>query len=110
MIITKAENIAYFDIDNTLMQRVPKGLGLELDYYGTQWFIEPLDGNIEFMKSLKARGYYIIVHSGNGWQHATKVLEVLQLTQFVDEVKSKGQKYCDDQPVEEWFGPRIFFK
>lgn len=109
--ITTAENIAYVDIDQTLITKVDNKTGsLALDYYGTPWVVFPKKANIDFMKSLKARGYYIIVHSANGWQHAQKVIEVLDLNQFVDEIKTKPQKYIDDESVENWFGPRIFFE
>lgn len=112
MIVTKAENVAYIDIDNTLIRKAntndlfPK----LLDYYGNNWNIIPKYDNIQFLKSLKSRGYYIIVHSANGWQHALNVVNLLELTEFVDEIKTKPQKYVDDEPVENWFGPRIYFE
>lgn len=110
--ITKNENIVYVDIDSTLMKRVSCDTPFSklLDYYDQTWYILPQYKNIEFMKSLKTRGYHVVVHSANGWQHALKVLELLQLTKFVDEVKTKPQKYIDDQDVQDWFGPRIFFE
>lgn len=109
--VTESDLVAYFDIDNTLIKRVdPKaGSDLQLDYYGQDWYIDVCNKNVEFLISLKARGYYIIVHSANGWQHAKKVIELLGLNPYVDEIKSKPQKYCDDQDVTEWFGPRIYF-
>ena len=111
MRVTESENVVYVDVDSTLIERV--GLRSvfthELDYYGQQWIVDPKDKNIEFMKSLKARGYYVIVHSSNGWLHAKKVVELLKLEVFVDEVKTKSNKYIDDDPVENWFGSRIHF-
>lgn len=107
MRVTECEKLAYFDIDSTIIKRTDNGL-LTLDYYGQPWTINSLPKNIEFLKSLKRRGYYIIVHSSNGWLHAKNVIELLKLEQYVDEVKTKPLKYCDDEPVQKWFGPRIY--
>jgi FMN phosphatase YigB (HAD superfamily) len=88
----------------------PNKDNITIDYYNETWYIRPHVKNIEFLVSLSNRGYYIIVHSGNGWQHAEKVIRAFGLELFVDEVKSKPVKYCDDLPVEEWFGPRIYLE
>ncbi len=108
MIVTRSEKLVYVDVDETLIMR--SSTGIKLDYYGMEWTISPIMENINFMISLKERGYYVIVHSANGWLHAKKVIELLYLVDFVDEIKSKPIKYVDDKPVEEWFGPRIYFK
>lgn len=108
MIVTESQNIVYIDVDNTIIKRTT--FGEKLDYYGIEWTVSPMFENINFLKSLKARGYYIIVHSANGWLHAKKVVELLQLVDFVDEIKTKPTKYVDDVSVENWFGPRIYFE
>lgn len=114
MKITESELIAYVDIDETLItsESIFETVidPIKLDYYGSEWEIYPKFKNIEFIKSLKNRGYYIIVHSANGWLHAKKVVELLQLCDFVDEIKTKPLKYVDDKSVETWFGPRIYFE
>lgn len=112
MRVTKSEKIVYVDVDATLIIEVSENdpYSLKLDYYNQIWYIRKLEKNIEFVKSLKARGYHVIVHSANGWLHAKKVIELLQLIDFVDEVKSKPIKYIDDIEVQEWFGPRIYFR
>lgn len=108
MKVTKHEKLVYVDIDDTLIKR--DEMGIPLDYYGDEWRVLPMQENISFVKSLKARGYYVIAHSGNGWLHAKKVIETLQLVDFIDEVKSKPLKYIDDLEVQHWFGSRIFFE
>ena len=112
MIVTKNENIVYFDVDSTLCFKTTQYHpdAISLDYYGEMWYIRPHIAHIEFLKSLRARGYYIIVHSSNGWQHAEKAVIALELTNFVDEVKVKSNKYVDDEEVNEWFGKRIYLK
>jgi len=107
MNVIRNEKIVYFDVDNTLIYRVEKS-EIELDYYGNLWYIEPHEKHIEFLISLKSRGYYIIVHSANGWEHALKTINILNLGNFVDSVQTKPLKYVDDLTVDEWFGPRIF--
>lgn len=109
MIVTQSENLVYVDVDNTLIHRNPLG-EMSLDYYGINWYITPCSKNIEFLMSLKSRGYYVIVHSSNGWKHALNVVNLLELNAYVDEIKTKPQKYIDDENVQDWFGPKIYFE
>lgn len=110
MIVTENENVCYFDVDSTLIFKETKyyNEAISLDYYGETWYIRPHLAHVEFLKSLKSRGYHVIVHSANGWKHALNVVNALGLQEYVNEVKTKSIKYIDDRPVEEWFGPRIY--
>lgn len=101
MIVTKAELISYVDIDSTLIRRIGYS-DLVLNYYGMPYHVSPIDENIEFLKSLKARGHYIVVHSNNGWQWAEEVIKALKLEEYVDEVKTKPTKVVDDEPASAW--------
>lgn len=119
MVINKNENISYFDVDNTLVKwlksddrfiqdEADPGVWTfdpdikMLDFYGMPKFCKEIRVHTEFLKSLKARGHYIIVHSGNGWQWAKTVVEALNLKDYVDEIKTKGCKYIDDDKPENW--------
>ena len=109
MRVVKSENISYFDVDQTLIMWDAHGLE-EADFYGVMKNFDPHEKHIEFLKSLKQRGSYIIVHSGNGWLWAKNVVEALQLTEFVDEVKSKPTRIIDDKDYSNWLPTRIYLE
>lgn len=105
--ITTSENLCYFDVDETLINWSEQGTR-SADFYGTKKRFWSHTNHIEFLKSLKKRGYYIIVHSGNGWRWAKNVIEALELNDFVDEIKSKPSKVIDDKEYSNWMPSRIF--
>lgn len=104
--------IAYPD-ENTVPFYVPttnKGY-LELDYYGKQVYKKPIMEHVDFIRSLKKRGYYIIVHSGNGYLWAKQVVSALDMNDCVDMVMTKACKHLDDDAdTTHVIGPRIFLK
>ena len=83
MNIVTNESIILVDIDGTLIEDfeiqkitydTPYGVEamsvpitnngyLELDYYGKQVYKKPITEHIDFVRSLKKRGYYVTVHS-----------------------------------------------
>lgn len=82
--------------------------GIKLDFYGTPKYVEEIKVHTEFLKSLKARGYYIRVHSGNGAKWAAQVVEALGLKDYVDSVETKPAKVIDDKPNENWMPQPIY--
>lgn len=112
MKIIKNELLMYIDVDETLIfscTEDTKG-SLATNYYNTIKYVKPHKKHINFLKSLKTRGYYIIVHSANGWRWALEIVKLLQLEPFIHEVKAKPIKYLDDRPCEEWFGQRVYLE
>lgn len=111
MTIITNELRAVVDVDNTLIENVkPTTIFVPLgervtnveepitaDYYGTPISIKPKGRVVDFVKSLKARGYHITVHSNNGWQWAKNVVEALGLDSHVDMVCTKSSKCIDDE-------------
>ncbi len=102
MKVNRQELVVWIDTDNTIIKRVDYSSTLVLDYYGQSYFAEPIYKNIEFIKSLKTRGYYLIVHSNNGYQWAETVCIALGLDSIIDEVYTKPAKVIDDEPVNSW--------
>lgn len=118
------KDVALFDTDGTLIKwvnpevlLVPHDLEvfqlssetpLCLDFYGTPKYVEEIKVHTEFLKSLKARGYYIRVHSGNGAKWAAQVVEALGLKDYVDSVETKPVKVIDDKPNENWMPKPIY--
>lgn len=112
--VTKNEQICYFDVDETLVKwsskKVNSDTNIKADYYGQKVYLQPYFQHINFLKAMKARGAHIIVHSGNGWAWAEQVVNLLNLQEYVDEIKSKPTKVVDDSPYENWMPTRIFIK
>jgi hydroxymethylpyrimidine pyrophosphatase-like HAD family hydrolase len=110
MIVVRNENVVYFDVDETLVYWTDDEFEIDANFYGKQQYIKPHFAHIDFLKSLKSRGYYIVVHSGNGYQWAEQVVKLLELEDSVDEVKTKPCKIIDDKPLSDWLGPVIYIK
>lgn len=99
MKLTK-EEVVYCDVDNTLV--FSHEGDISVDYYGELRFVRPHLEHIQFLKSLKARGCIIKVHSHNGAQWAYNVCVALGLNDIVDECLTKPYKVIDDEPIEKW--------
>lgn len=113
MVVTKNEQISYFDVDETLVlwkKQKTSLLDIKANYYGESVYLTPHKKHIQFLKSLKSRGGYIVVHSGNGWAWAEEVVKLLKLEEYVDEVKTKPYKIIDDTNPSEWLPPTIYIK
>ncbi len=104
------------DIDDTLLfEYASFGTNKEedwisLDYYGTtvrRWISRK---HVAFLKSLRARGYYIILWTGNGKQWADEVNDKLGLEDIVSQTMMKPLKYLDDLDCKEWMGKRIYLE
>lgn len=104
------KNVALIDVDGTLVKWLPvvpeivPGQ-LEIDFYGMPKYCKEITVHTEFLKSLKARGYFIRVHSGNGAQWAANVVKALKLEAYVDSIETKPLKIIDDKPMEDWAHP-----
>lgn len=111
-ILTQSELLIYVDVDETLIFTSDKDdhQAVLVDYYGVNKWVKPHNKHIRFLKSLKNRGYYVIVHSANGWKWANEIIEKFSLYDYIDEIKTKPIKYIDDQPSDKWFGQRIYLQ
>lgn len=89
MKVLKTSKIVCFDVDDTLVMW--KGS----DYKPHQLHIDSL---IRHAK----REHYVIVWSAGGVDWAKKIVEELQLTQYVDLVCCKPAWYVDDKKADEW--------
>lgn len=126
MNIITDESVVFVDVDNTLIEDAPviynphshatpvainPTTTLVLDYYGKQVQKTPIQVHVDFVRSLKQRGYYVIVHSGNGYLWAKQVVTALGLVDCVDMVMTKACKHIDDDPdPTHIIGPRVYLK
>lgn len=113
MQVLEQENWLPCDIDETLITRIRNigdrnGGTILLSYGEDAQFFLPCEDNIALLKHHKiTRGYGIIAWSANGKEWAQKVIERLKLTEYVDIVMTKPNKYLDDKPVASWMPQQI---
>lgn len=100
------EQIIWCDVDSTLIEHHQGNL--TVSYYGEERLVTPHLEHISFLRSLKARGCYIIVHSNNGYAWAETIVKALKLEDVVDQVMSKPFKVIDDAPAETWMPMNIW--
>lgn len=114
MKINEAEAIVVCDVDNTLVKRGggarDSDIIIKSPYSKVSHWYERHEDHIELLRTYKARGFYVIVWSANGVQHAASVVKALGLNDgTVDEVQTKPIKHVDDKsnPVHV-VGSRVF--
>lgn len=112
MKITKNEQILYCDIDTTLVFDCDKNHpeAIKANYYNQPRYIRPHHKQIQFLKSLRSRGFHVIAHSGNGYGWVYEVIKQLKLQSYVNEIKSKPIFYIDDLESNKWMGSRIYIE
>lgn len=108
--VTNKKDVVCCDVDGTLIKWLPDCKdkyvsAIYLDFYGTKKAVKEIKVHTEFLKSLKARGYFIRVHSGNGAEWAEQVVNALGLKDYVDSIETKPVKFIDDKPMENWAHP-----
>lgn len=107
MITIKNEDVVWIDVDDTLVMwpdnpfQPGEGL-LQFDQYNQTVWLKPNEKNIKLLKNYYERGYFVIVHSANGYNWASEVVTKLLLRSCVNMVFTKPMKYVDDLPAEEW--------
>lgn len=113
MRIVNNDNSTCFDCDGTLVlwdyPDEVKQHALEFDNYGFSAYLVPHYRMIEILKVEKTKGKYITVWTQNGYKWAQEIIERLNLTEYVDEVRCKPQNIFDDLPSNE-FLTRVFLE
>ncbi len=108
-----SELVVFCDVDKTLVspfEDFDNGTRIDLNYYGKIKKFRIHLKNIEFLRSLKERGYYIVVMSGNGSEWAKETVKGLKIEHLVDLTMMKPLKYIDDLECKEWMGARIYLE
>lgn len=60
------------------------------------------DAHVDLLKRYKGKGKFIIVWTASGYEWGQRVVETLNLTEYVDLVMTKPAKYVDDTDANEW--------
>jgi len=106
--IIQTEMVVAVDIDNTLIRRNPLGT-IKLPYGSSIQNFEPIVEHIELVKSYSQRGFFVILWSHGGFQHAQMTMNALKLDRYVNLVMTKPSKHIDDkESVEDIVGTRVF--
>lgn len=112
---TKYKDIrtCYTDIDSTLIaysndpQFDPNNT-LILGDGDHRVFVSPILPNITLLKDLKAIGFNIVAWSQGGSDHASRVIDLLELENLIDVILPKPEFYVDDLPFEQQYIKRVF--
>lgn len=109
MKIIDNENTVYIDCDETLIMHdlSLSGEKVTMDFYGEVRDFVIHDEHVKLVKNYKARGFTVFVWSGNGYRHAQKVVDTLNLNEYVDYVVTKPYRVIDDSDPNNW-APRIY--
>lgn len=96
--IIASELVVMFDIDDTVVMEHSKDPDLT--------YIDVLTGkekhgkihkaHVEQIIKHKARGYYVVAWSGNGYKHVEQIIKALGIEAHVDLIMSKPIKHFDD--------------
>lgn len=112
MKINKNENVILVDVDSTLILYGTNNVERSFNYYGMNKKAAPHFEHIALIKSYKKRGFFVRVHSNNGWEWAQEVVTVLGLTEIIDEIETKPTRFMDDVelPHNDVIGMRVYIK
>jgi hypothetical protein len=112
MRVIENETVVMIDVDNTLaMWHSPKieaSGKIAVPYGDSVVYLTPHWPNIDLIKEYKNRGYFLQVHSANGYRHATNVVLALGLQNVVDQIQTKNIKVVDDKPPSDWMGALVY--
>lgn len=112
MKINENELSVVIDIDDTLLmwgkEKNEQAIPITCPYTKETLRLVPHKRHIELLKQYKGRGYYVTVWSAGGWEWALTAVKTLNLSNFVDEVRSKPLKYVDDLSGNEILGTRVY--
>lgn len=99
-IFVNADRVSMFDVDETLVR-------MEHQEDGTVKIV-PIMEHVKLLKEFAARDFFIVVWSDGGAEWAKEVVELLNLTNFVDLVLSKPLWYIDDREANDWVMKRVY--
>lgn len=105
MMVIKFDNVAYFDVDDTLiMYQIPDhrlAEAFEISIPDRPLFtatVIPNYDHIERLKLHKTWGNGVVVWSRSGYEWAEQVIKELKLENYVDLIVTKPSYYYDDKP------------
>ena len=114
------DTVIPIDVDDTLILYPEDTLDPKLyraegyiklkDITGETFYAKPSMKHIRLMKLYRKRGFTVIVWSGNGYEHAESIVKQLKLSNYVDLVMCKPNRFIDDVDCSRWMGTRIYLE
>ena len=109
MVEIKNDNVAYFDVDETLLiydfpqEKMNEAIQVSIEG-GPSVYVVPHRVHVEQVRRHKAWGNGVVVWSRSGWQWAKAAVIALGLDKYVDAVAAKPFYYYDDKKCCEILG------
>lgn len=96
--IIQSEMVVFVDVDDTIVMEHSKDPDLKYTdvLTGKEKLGKIHKAHVEQIIKHKARGFFVIVWSGNGYKHAEQIVNALGIQEHVDLIMSKPVKYFDD--------------
>lgn len=110
MKVIRKDSVYFFDVDDTLVfDAEPTDVdAIKMNYYGMSVWKKAHKEHVKLIHASVARGRQVIINTGNGYAWGEEVMKKLKLDHLPLLVISKSAGYCDDVPVEKWFGSRVW--
>jgi len=102
--------VAYFDVDDTLVEWKEFGDGPKVSIEMNGMISEKavIDAHIEELILQKKSGTHIVVWSAGGSKWAEAVVKALEIEEYVDAILTKPDRIYDDKNPEEWMPNRRY--
>lgn len=112
MYVLPEGKVAYFDVDDTLIEWKEFGDGPKVTIImdGIESEKAVIDEHIEELQLQKASGTRIVVWSASGVKWAEAVVKALELEIYVDAILTKPDRVYDDKDPSDWMPKRRYFK
>ena len=112
MYVLPEGRVAYFDVDDTLVEWEEFGAGpkVSIEINGMISEKAVIDEHINELILQKKSGTSIIVWSAGGVKWAEAVVKALELEEYVDAILTKPDRIYDDKDSSEWMPKRRYFK
>lgn len=107
MMILESDKVAFFDVDDTLIEWWPNTSGDPVDFVdlmypsGATSRHKVLSKNVRSLIEHKKRGQKIVVWSAGGYEWAAEAVKKIGIEEYVDIVMSKPAWWYDDMTADE---------
>jgi len=111
MYVLPEGRVAYFDVDDTLVEWKEYGDGpkVTITMDGIESVKAVLEQHVEEIQLQKKSGANIIVWSAGGSRWAEAVVKALEIEDYVDAVLTKPDRIYDDKDPSDWMPKRRYF-
>jgi len=112
MYVLPEGRVAYFDVDDTLVDWKESGEGddrIAIEMNGQYSHKKVIRIHVDELILQKKSGTHIIVWSAGGSKWAEAVVKALSIEDYVDAILTKPDRIYDDKNPEDWMPKRRFY-